>query len=369
MDNSEQNLIAGFILGFIFAIGISFVGAGLMVAYSPSDTVLDEDTNVSMDEEGIAEATPNIITDNGDEQTAEDSIEEQMDNVVTIYVDQNGSFEKMGSGFVYSGNHIVTNEHVTQDGDEFYIQYRHGEWSNATLVGSDEYTDVAVLYADDRPKYADEARIQVDLPEPGEEVIAIGSPQGLDSTLTTGVVSGVERTNSVTGGYSIPDMIQTDAALNPGNSGGPLISTETNATIGMNRARRGEDIGFAISSRMMVMVANSLIENLDYTHARIGVSTIEITPDTDGYHTIDPTHGLVVVDVADDSPAESIIQPKEGDDVLSGDIITRIDNQSVRSNEDLSSYVMQNKNPSDQIQIEVYRDGEYTTVDVTLGER
>ena len=293
-------------------------------------------------------------------------------SVVSVYVYYNGSNQPgQGSGFVYNGR-VVTNEHVVRGSPEtIYVEYSNGDWSEAEVTGTDVYTDLAVLQpSEPTPEYVRPVKLENSLPSTGETVVAIGTPNGLEGAVTTGVVSGVNRSMTAAGGFSIADMIQTDAALNPGNSGGPLVDEEGDV-VGVVRARRGENIGFAVSSRVTQKVVTSLIETGNHDHPYIGIRTVEMTPrlqDLSGRE----TRGLAVARDVNGTPASGeFVENGDIEDPadIDGDIITQVDGTRVTSNEELGSYVVREKEPGDNLEITVLRDGEQRTVNVTLGER
>lgn len=148
--------------------------------------------------------------------------EKSLNSVVSVYTKQDNNITSQGSGFVYDDGYIMTNQHVINNSNELYVEYNNGDWSEATLVGDDRYTDIAILEPKSRPSSAKKLSLMTnDIPERGNPVIALGSPSSLEGTVTTGIISGTNRNMNSMTQYSIPDSIQTDAALNNGNSGGP----------------------------------------------------------------------------------------------------------------------------------------------------
>jgi len=298
-------------------------------------------------------------------------------SVVSIYAMNDGSGEKttsQGSGFVYDDRgHIVTNEHVVKEDSTLYVQFADGSWTKAELVGTDKYTDIAVLKVDQTPSEATPLQLADRLPEEGEPVLALGAPHDLSGTLTTGVVSGVERNMKAYSGFTIPDAIQTDAALNPGNSGGPLVSSE-GRVLGINRAKQGENIGFAISSRLADRVVRGLIADGEVQHPYLGIRSVPLTPPLAEEQGLNQQTGALVVETVEDAPAHGILRGGEstnnGSEIpQGGDVIVGIGGEEVRSNEDLASYLMRKTSPGETVEIEIIRDGERRTVEVTLDSR
>lgn len=296
-------------------------------------------------------------------------------SVVSIYAMKGGSeTSSQGSGFVYDDRgHIVTNEHVVENDGTLYVQFADGSWTKAELVGADKYTDIAVLEVNRTPSEATPLQMADRIPEEGEPVLAIGAPHDLGGTLTTGVVSGVERNMKAYSGFTIPDAIQTDAALNPGNSGGPLVSSE-GQVLGINRAKQGENIGFAISSRLADRVVRGLIANGEVQHSYLGIRSVPLTPPLAEEQGLEQQTGALVVGTVEGAPAHGILQGGESAGGSSeipegGDVIVEIDGETVQSNEDLSSYLMRKTSPGDTVELGIIRDGERQTVEVTLGSR
>ena len=348
----------------LVAVIAAAVAAGTVLALAPTSGAevqpADHDITVDGDAGGYAELYAAA-----------------MPSTVSIY-----SFgpdgDSQGTGFVYdSKGHIVTNHHVIQNaGDEVYIKYADGEWTTAKVVGADAYTDLAVLMPEERPSYASPLPLADALPAPGERVVALGSPSNLQGSLTSGTVSGVERSMTNRSGFSIPDMVQTDAALNPGNSGGPLLSTD-GEVVGVNRAKQGENIGFAISARMTDRVAQSLIETGDHRHPLVGIRTIEMSPTIAHANDMDLQTGILVTEAMADSPAGGHLKGGNGETVTyegeeypkGGDLIVALDGRSITNNEELASYLMRQKSPGDEVTFTVIRDGEKMDVTFELGER
>lgn len=289
-----------------------------------------------------------------------------------------------GSGFVYdTKGHIVTNEHVIQDADEVEVQFTSGTVLPATVVGSDPYSDLAVLKVDP-------ARVQELNPLPlgdadtvtvGEQVAAIGNPFGLDGSMTAGIVSQKNRLLRTQGDFSIPNVIQTDAAINPGNSGGPLLDM-SGAVIGINtaiqsRTRTFAGIGFAVSVETIKRVVPVLIRDGEYHHPWIGISGIDVTPEISDRMNLNVTHGFLILEVVPDSPAdraglrggdrEVVVdgQPLQ----LGGDVIVGIDGKKMRKIDDVLNYLARETSVGDTVTVNVIRDGDRVDVPLTLGER
>ena len=271
--------------------------------------------------------------------------------------DDSGSSEAQGSGFVYDSNgDIVTNYHVVKGATSITVTLYDGSKYKATLVGYDASTDLAVLKIEAPSSklnpltLADSSDVQV-----GDGVVAIGSPFGLSETVTTGIVSALNRTISSENSYAIAGAIQTDAAINPGNSGGPLLNMQ-GEVIGVNSqidssSGANDGVGFAISSNTVKSIVSQLIGNGKAQHAYLGVSV----------QTPAARSGAQIGSVASGSPAADA-------GLKAGDVITAFDGQTITSPDDLTTAVSA-KQPGDKVTITYVRNGQSATASVTLGTR
>jgi S1-C subfamily serine protease len=306
-------------------------------------------------------------------------------SVVQITV-QKGNARGVGSGFVYDKQgHIVTNYHVVEGASKVTVTFLDGTSYRASIVGSDPYTDLAIVKVDvdDSSKLvplplADSSRLRV-----GEQVAAIGNPFGLSGSMTAGIVSQLGRMLETANGFSIPDVIQTDAAINPGNSGGPLLNMY-GEVVGVNTAiasRTGEfaGIGFAIPSNTVKKIAPVLISEHRYRHPWLGVSGIDVTPEIAEALGLKEARGFLVIDVVADSPAAKagvkggsnakVISVDNRIIKLGGDVIVGVDDIQVRRISDILIYLQREKSVNDTITLHVIRDGKEISIDVVLGER
>lgn len=299
--------------------------------------------------------------------------EETIDSVVKLRV-TTPTASSQGSGFIYDDSHVVTNEHVVQDADTVLVQFSNGEWRSGRVIGTDVYTDLAVVRVTAMPASAERLPVATDTPKPGERVAALGSPFGLEGTITQGIVSGVNRSMRVEGGFSIPDTVQTDAPINPGNSGGPLVSME-GTVVGVNRAKEGDNIGFAISAAVVNRVVPALIQDGSFDHSYIGIQTLPVTPQIAEANELDEARGLAVIETVNDTPASETFRTGElettdtGHSVTGGDIIVAVDDRAIHSNQDLSRYLLLHTDPGETVDFTVIRDGERQTVTLELIER
>lgn len=360
------------IIGAALVSAVATAGGLMAVASGPSDNTVVSTTAPSSN-------TPVVVNGSSGASSGYSTLyNETIKSTVSVYAMNNESGPgSQGSGFVYDKQgRIITNHHVVKNGETFYIQFSDGEWSKATLVGSDPYTDLAVLKVKDKPDYAVPLPLSKTLPHEGAKAFVIGSPTGLRGSITSGLVSGTERSMQTRAGFSIPDMIQTDAALNPGNSGGPLVNRE-GEVIGVNRARQGENIGFAISARMTDKIAKSLIEDGKHEHPLVGIRTVGLSPRIAQANNLSSTNGVLVTEVMGDSPADGNLQGANGTTVkmygdelpLGGDVIVALDGHEIANNEELASYLMLHKSPGEEVTVTVLRDGERVNETFELGKR
>jgi 2-alkenal reductase len=272
-----------------------------------------------------------------------------------------------GSGvFISSQGYILTNNHVVEGttGD-LTIVLSDGTQETAKIVGADQYSDIAVLKTTGKvPAVASLGNS--DVLNPGETVIAIGSPLGdFKNSVTVGVVSATGRSIDSGNGYSIDNLIQTDAAINQGNSGGPLVNLAGEViainTLIVRNSGAGtvaEGLGFAIPVNTAKTVAESLIQNGSITHPYLGVSFQPVTPDIASAYNLPVQYGAYITDVGANSPAS-----KAG--LQQGDIITSIGGTPLDATHDYINVLYKFK-PGDQVALEYNRNGKSLQVQVTL---
>lgn len=283
-----------------------------------------------------------------------------------------------GSGFLVDDQgHIVTNHHVVEGASAFEVRFADGSMTSAQLVGSDSGADLAVLKVDQLPEgsapltLADSETVEV-----GQTAVAIGNPFGLQNTLTVGVISAIGRTlrASQQGNYSLPNLIQTDAAINPGNSGGPLLNIR-GEVIGVNTAISStsgsfEGVGYAIPASMVARVAPALISTGSYAHPWIGISMSDIEPFTAQQYNLPVQQGVLITGVLPNSPAAKAgLRGGTEDNITNGDIIMAINDQPVRSADELVGFLEMQTRVGDNVSLTVRRDGTEQHVPVTLGPR
>ncbi len=263
--------------------------------------------------------------------------------------------EAQGSGFVLDEEgHVVTNAHVVDGADTITVRLADGTEVDATLVGQDDSTDLAVLHIDVPAgklhplALASSAGVKV-----GDSVVAIGSPFGFEGTLTAGIVSALGRTIDAPNGYAITNAIQTDAAINHGNSGGPLLDS-SGRVIGVTAQIVSDSdgnvgLGFAIPSDTVRRIVSQLVAGETVEHAYLGV-TLATTDE-----------GAEIGEVRDGSPAATA-------DLQAGDVITALGGVQIASLEDLTN-ALEARSPGDRVTLTVLRNGSTRRIEVTLGTR
>jgi S1-C subfamily serine protease len=309
-------------------------------------------------------------------------------SVVSISVvgrNANGLFGAGGTGFVIdTQGHIVTNYHVVEDATQIEVNFLDGTIVNAEAIGLDPDSDLAALKVD----IPADRLVPVPLGDSdalfiGETVLAIGSPFGQRWTLTTGIVSALNRTIRGISNYSVGSVIQTDAAINPGNSGGPLVNLN-GEVIGVNSQIRSETgsntgVGFAIPSNLVKRVVADLIAEGEVAYSFLGIrADTEMSLDIiEELNLPNNTRGVVVTDVEAGGPAAlGGLQSARGQrlqnggfDLISADIITAIDGRAVTTFSDLISYLAINTRPGQTINLSVLRDGQTVNLTLTLQAR
>jgi S1-C subfamily serine protease len=297
-------------------------------------------------------------------------------SVVSVYVtpDDRSPWGGSGSGWVYDGTHLVTNEHVVGDATEVDLRFSEGDWRVGRVVGTDPYTDLAVLAVADLPDYAKPLELADSNPEPGVPVAALGNPMGLDGSISAGIVSGASRSMPAGNGFTMPDTVQTDAPINPGNSGGPLVTTD-GAVVGVNRAKTGDNIGFAVSVDVVRRVVPELLAEGRVAHSYLRVKTLDVSPTVAEANDLDETGGVLVVDVSH-GPASGVLRGCDGtrkvrdrDVPTGGDVITAIDGVPVDSHEALMRHLLVETRPGESVTVELVRGGHERTETLTLAER
>jgi S1-C subfamily serine protease len=295
-----------------------------------------------------------------------------------------GQSTRLGSGFIYDKQgYVITNNHVVGNAKTVDVTFVDGNTYAAKVVGTDAFSDIAIIQITDNFStenllplvIANSSSLQV-----GQQVIAIGNPFGLSDTMTTGIVSQMGRLlPDPNTGFSIPNGIQTDAAINPGNSGGPLLNMH-GQVLGMNTAissSTGEfsGIGFAIPSNTIIREVAALIEHGCYRHAWLGISGGSVTPGLAQTVGLPRNYkGVVIGSIQAGSPADKaglqgVTQDEFSNTQHVADIITGIDGHSLRSIDDLISYIDVHKSVGDNVVLTVNRHDQIMNMNVVLQTR
>jgi serine protease Do len=265
-----------------------------------------------------------------------------------------------GSGFVISADgYVLTNNHVVKGADSITVTFTDGAKYTATLVGTDERVDVALLKLEGASGLPYVALDEADDIRVGDRVVAMGNPFGLGHTVTTGIISGQGR---ALGAGPYDNFLQTDAAINPGNSGGPLFDLE-GQVVGMNTAiiAQGNNTGFSIPSSMILDILPDLKTDGKVARGWLGVGVQTVTPELSEALALGDVKGVVLSEVHSGSPAD-----KAG--LRDGDVVMTVAGTPVADSSALIRVVGQHR-AGEKIEVELLRDGKEKTLDVKLGER
>lgn len=290
----------------------------------------------------------------------------------------------LGSGFVVDkAGHIVTNFHVVEDADEIRVSFSNRDTVEAELVGTDPSTDLAVLRVESQASALTPLPLgDSDLVRVGDPVVAIGNPFGLDRTATAGIVSALQRLITAPNQFTIDHVIQTDAPINRGNSGGPLLNAQ-GEVIGVNTqietggiSTGNVGIGFSVPSNTVEDVVAQILQSGRVEHAYLGIAGHAVTPDLAETYNLPVEAGVLVEDVRSASGADKagldagetrVVVAGETYD-LGGDIIVAADGEPISSIEELRDAIAAHK-PGDKLKLRIYRGAKKTSVTVTLGRQ
>jgi len=294
------------------------------------------------------------------------AVYEKVSRVTVRITDGNNT---IGSGVIWdTAGHVVTAHHVIEGLSPIYVVTADGRVSRATVTGSCPYSDVGVLELEDNPGIeplprADSAAVKV-----GEPVVALGNPFDLPDTLTAGIVSQVNRfveIDYISQTRSVPNLIQFDAPINPGHSGGPLANA-SGELLGIVIARlypsEGDGIYYAVAANKVARVAEAIIASGSFDYPWLGVSVSDLTPNTAEDKGLASTNGVLVAGVFPGDPAQAA-------GLRLGDVIVSLDGVPVRDTAGLTSYLGEFKSPGDTCRLGIIRDGEGLSLDAVLTTR
>ncbi len=359
---STAGLVALLVIALVLPVNVGLSGTSAQVETTPEAETPDESASAPTDAvEVVQRVSPAVVT----------VINRQTGSLGSFGSDDEDTVEAgLGTGFIIDDDgHVVTNWHVVEGGDEFVVLLSGGEQRDAELVGSDRLSDLAVLDMEgDVPAtvpFGDSDALQ-----PGQTVIAIGSPLGtFTSTVTQGIVSALNRDFGQFGGdprlYN--NLIQHDAAINPGNSGGPLF-TLAGEVVGVNTIGITETGGeavaqglfFAVPSNTVQEVVSEILENGEVQYPFFGISSAPVTTEIASELDLPVDYGNVVIEVEPGSGAdEAGIEP--------GDVVLEVDGQRIDFDTPFIEVLFDHE-PGDTVEVLIQRGDEQITVDVTLTE-
>ena len=372
MQTDTSNKISASLLILLFSAGLILGALGIYyITYTEVNGLNSKVSNLQSQVSGLRSfqnATYQAITINQNGTSLEE-IYNSIHNSVVLIAGTTSSGGVEGSGFVYNfGGRIVilTNYHVVSDTTGLSVTFSDGNGYAATVLGTDPYSDLAVLSVNaPASELKPVSIVSSSTLAVGETVIAIGNPYGLVGSLTTGAVSALGRTitEDTAGQYAIPNIIQTSTPINPGNSGGPLLN-EVGNVVGITAAivSNSQGVGFAIPSDTILREVSSLITTGTYKgHSYLGVSGEDMSYDLAQQTGANITYGWKIQTVTSGGPADGNLQV--------GDIIIALNNQTIINNDALASYLEEHTLPGDHLSITVIRGGSQMQVTVVLGQR
>ena len=373
LTSEELNKTTATLLILVFAGGLLAGGIGIFLLNSYQTSSLNNRINDLQNQlssnQGFQNATYQTITINQNGSSFTD-IYQSVSNSVVLLQGTVTDGVVQGSGFIYrflDRTVVLTNYHVVQGTTNLSVTFSDGNGYAATVLGTDPYSDLAVVSVIGAPtselkpiNIVSSSTLRV-----GETVIAIGNPYGLVGSLTTGTVSALGRTitENASGQYAIANIIQTSTPINPGNSGGPLLNSLGNV-VGITTAivTDSQGLGFAIPSNTILREINSLISSGTYNgHSLLGVIGQDMNYDLAKQNGASVTYGWLLTSITSGGPSDGKLRV--------GDIIIALNNQTIRNGDDLASYLNENTLPGGNIDVTIVRGTSQTQVVVVLGQR
>jgi S1-C subfamily serine protease len=384
---AASNLLSGVVGGLVvLALGATLIGTGVINTGDTRREIIREVPSAGAPLAGSNAADSNALSvadiyrrSAGGVVFVTARVVTQTDSPFGFPLEQQGL--ATGSGFVIDkSGYILTNAHVVEGAKTASVRFEEGgDLVDARVVGQDLSTDLAVLKVD--PSHAklkplplgNSNRVQV-----GDPAIAIGNPFGYDRTVTTGIISALQRQIRAPNGFTIGHVIQTDAPINPGNSGGPLLDAEgrvvgVNSQIATAGSRGSVGIGFAVPINTAKRVIPQLEQHGRIVHAYLGVTTYPLNKDLAAAINLNVDRGALIQEVTPGGPASRAglragkIHTDEGI-ILGGDIIVEVDGEKVSKPDDVAAAINDNK-PGESVEVKYYRDNKLKTKQVKLGTR
>jgi S1-C subfamily serine protease len=384
-------LVAAALLGSAFALG----GAALLGGFDKDTATVSVQTPLAAGPISVKRAGTAMTVNQIFRRAAPGVVQVTATQVVTApSVDpffgfpvpsQQQQTQALGSGFVIDkAGHIVTNYHVVEGAKSVDVSFSNNESKKAKVVGVDASTDIAVLQVDAHARALTPLPLgNSDTVHVGDSVVAIGNPFGYDRTVTTGIVSALQRVIQAPNSYSIDHVIQTDAALNKGNSGGPLldargevIGVNSQISTGGSGTSGNVGIGFAVPINTVKTVAAQLISSGHVNHPYIGITAQPVSKTAAKLFHLPVSHGLLVAGVQPGSgAAKAGLRPAKQSATLAGetyplggDLIATVDGAPLYTIDQLRDAIA-NKQPGDEVKLGVYRGSDRRTVTVKLGRQ
>ena len=386
-------LAAGFVAAAGLGAALALGGAALLGGFSAGTTTVRELQPIEASASSTSfqqgkplsvneiyrEAAPGVVQVTATHVVSTSSI----DPFFGFPAPQNERQEALGSGFVIDkAGHIITNYHVIEGARSVDVSFSNNESMRARIVGTDPSTDIAVLQVDAHSRALTPLPLgDSDAVHVGDSVVAIGNPFGLERTVTAGIVSALQRVIQAPNAFSIDHVIQTDAALNKGNSGGPLLDVRGNV-VGVNSQIQSESgggnvgVGFAVPINTVRTVEAQIVKTGHAEHAFLGVKVQAVTPDVARLFRLPATHGLLVASVQRGSAAAKAglragthqVTDAGESYPLGGDLIVAADGVRLSSLDQLRD-VISNKQPGDTLKLEIWRGDQKMTLGVKLGRQ
>jgi len=281
-----------------------------------------------------------------------------------------------GTGFFIGPKHVVTNYHVVEHAETIELELNDGAKLEAELVGGDKYGDLAILRIEEEVNVTPLTLGNSSTVLPGTPVAALGNPFGLKGSITSGILSAQGRSLRTRGDFLIVNVLQTDAPINPGNSGGPLVTLD-GLVVGVNIAKEGDNVGFAIPSNAVKKMAPALIAGKDYKHPWVGIIAQSVTKRLAEQLGLEQAKGMQLLQINQGGPADlaglrgsgKLMQANRTKILSGGDILTHINGVEINSFTDLMNTLEEETAPGDNVSVSYIRGNQSFNTTLTIGER